>query len=145
MAGAGFGATRRRWRKRSWRRKALPTRLGEQIEIVASLMEVSADEARGAVLRLGQRKDVEPRHDRQPHRRAARRGGRAPDAAPPAAEPVSDRRASEPAGAYSQRRAPGSEMARFATSRCQMNRTTSAPTTAPISPAPWSGRYQPII
>jgi hypothetical protein len=31
---------------------------GEQIEIVASLMEVSADEARGAVLRFGQRKDV---------------------------------------------------------------------------------------
>jgi hypothetical protein len=30
---------------------------GEQIEIVASLMEVSADEARSAVLRVGQRKD----------------------------------------------------------------------------------------
>ncbi len=30
----------------------------EQIEIVASLMEVSVDEARGAVLRLAQRKDV---------------------------------------------------------------------------------------
>jgi hypothetical protein len=29
----------------------------EQIEIVASLMEVSADEARSAVLRTGQRKD----------------------------------------------------------------------------------------
>src|SRR6204780_4679292 len=29
-----------------------------QIEIVASLMDVSSDEARGAVLRLGQRKDV---------------------------------------------------------------------------------------
>jgi hypothetical protein len=33
--------------------------LGEQIEIVASLMEVTADEARGAVLRMGQRKDVQ--------------------------------------------------------------------------------------
>ncbi len=33
--------------------------LKEQIEIVASLMEVSPDEARGAVLRLGQRKDVD--------------------------------------------------------------------------------------
>ena len=31
---------------------------GEQMEIVASLMEVSLDEARGAVLRMGQRKDV---------------------------------------------------------------------------------------
>ncbi len=30
----------------------------EQMEIVASLMEVSLDEARGAVLRMGQRKDV---------------------------------------------------------------------------------------
>ena len=32
--------------------------LKEQIEIVASLMEVSFDEARGVVLRMGQRKDV---------------------------------------------------------------------------------------
>jgi hypothetical protein len=31
---------------------------GEQIEIVAALMEVSVDEARGAVLRMGQRKDL---------------------------------------------------------------------------------------
>ncbi len=31
----------------------------EQIQIVASLMEVPADEARTAVLRLGQRRDVE--------------------------------------------------------------------------------------
>jgi hypothetical protein len=31
---------------------------GEQIEIVASLMEISAEEARGAVSRMGQRKDV---------------------------------------------------------------------------------------
>jgi hypothetical protein len=30
----------------------------EQIEIVASLMEISAEEARGAVLRMGQRKEV---------------------------------------------------------------------------------------
>jgi hypothetical protein len=30
----------------------------EQIEIVASLMEISVDEARGGVLRMGQRKDV---------------------------------------------------------------------------------------
>ena len=32
--------------------------LKEQMEIVASLMEVPLDEARGAVLRVGQRKDV---------------------------------------------------------------------------------------
>jgi hypothetical protein len=32
--------------------------LKEQIEIVASLMEVPVDEARGVVLRMGQRKDV---------------------------------------------------------------------------------------
>jgi hypothetical protein len=31
---------------------------GEQVEIVASLMQISADEARGAVLRMVQRKDV---------------------------------------------------------------------------------------
>lgn len=30
----------------------------EQIEIVASLMEVAPEEARGAVLRMGQRRDV---------------------------------------------------------------------------------------
>jgi hypothetical protein len=33
--------------------------LKEQIEIVASLMEVPRDEARGVVLRMGQRKDVD--------------------------------------------------------------------------------------
>jgi hypothetical protein len=32
--------------------------LKEQIEIVAALMEVPAEEARGVVLRMGQRKDV---------------------------------------------------------------------------------------
>jgi hypothetical protein len=32
--------------------------LKEQMEIVASLMEVPVEEARGAVLRMGQRKDV---------------------------------------------------------------------------------------
>jgi hypothetical protein len=36
----------------------LTDELSEQIEIVASLMEMAADEARSAVLRLGQRKDV---------------------------------------------------------------------------------------
>jgi hypothetical protein len=38
--------------------QGLTEEFAEQIEIVASLMEVSTDEARGAVLRLGQRKDV---------------------------------------------------------------------------------------
>ena len=32
--------------------------LKEQIEIVASLMEITPDEARGVVLRMGQRKEV---------------------------------------------------------------------------------------
>ncbi|MGD0024602.1 MAG: hypothetical protein ABSC37_08240 [Xanthobacteraceae bacterium] len=32
--------------------------LSEQVEIVASLMQVSAEDARGAVLRMGQRKGV---------------------------------------------------------------------------------------
>jgi hypothetical protein len=31
---------------------------GEQVEIVVSLMQISAEEARGAVLRMAQRKDV---------------------------------------------------------------------------------------
>jgi hypothetical protein len=38
--------------------QGLTDELSEQIEIVASLMEVSVDQARGAVLRMGQRKDV---------------------------------------------------------------------------------------
>jgi hypothetical protein len=38
--------------------QGLTDNLKEQIEIVASLMEVSLDEARGVVLRMGQRKDV---------------------------------------------------------------------------------------
>ena len=38
--------------------QGLTDELGAQIEIVASLMEVSSGEASGAVLQLGQRKDV---------------------------------------------------------------------------------------
>jgi hypothetical protein len=38
--------------------QGLTDELAQQIEIVASLMDLSPDEARGAVLRLGQRKDV---------------------------------------------------------------------------------------
>jgi hypothetical protein len=33
--------------------------LSEQVEIVAALMQIPAEEARGAVLRMGQRKDVD--------------------------------------------------------------------------------------
>ena len=35
-------------------------------------------------------------------------------------------------------------MVRVETRRCQMNSTTPAPTVAPIRPAPWSMRYQPM-
>jgi hypothetical protein len=38
--------------------QGLTEELSEQIEIVASLMKVSVDEARGAVLRMGQSMDV---------------------------------------------------------------------------------------
>lgn len=38
--------------------QGLTDELSQQIEIVASLMEVTPDEARGAILRMGQRKDV---------------------------------------------------------------------------------------
>ena len=49
--------------------------LKEQIEIVASLMEVPAEQARGVVLRMGQRKDVDRVTDYRPGR-CASRGGR---------------------------------------------------------------------
>ena len=39
--------------------QGLTTDPNEQIEIVASLMQVAPDEARAAVLRLGQRREVE--------------------------------------------------------------------------------------
>ncbi len=38
--------------------QGLTDELSEQVEIVVSLMQVSAEEARGAVLRMGQRKNV---------------------------------------------------------------------------------------
>ena len=38
--------------------QGLTDELKEQVEIVASLMEIPVDEARGVVLRMGQRKDV---------------------------------------------------------------------------------------
>jgi hypothetical protein len=39
--------------------QGLTDELGEQAEIVASLMQISAEEARGAVLRMGRRKDMD--------------------------------------------------------------------------------------
>jgi hypothetical protein len=39
--------------------QGLTDELSEQTEIVASLMQISAEEARGAVLRMAQRKDVD--------------------------------------------------------------------------------------
>jgi len=38
--------------------QGLTDEVSEQIEIVTALMKISADEARGAVLRMAQRKDV---------------------------------------------------------------------------------------
>ena len=38
--------------------QGLTDELKEQVDIVASLMEISTDEARGVVLRMGQRKEV---------------------------------------------------------------------------------------
>jgi hypothetical protein len=39
--------------------QGLTDQLSEQTEIVASLMQISAEEARGAVLRMVQRKDID--------------------------------------------------------------------------------------
>jgi hypothetical protein len=39
--------------------QGLTDELSEQAEIVASLMQISAEEARGAVLRMGQRREVD--------------------------------------------------------------------------------------
>lgn len=39
--------------------QGLTDEMSEQTEIVASLMQIPAEEARGAVLRMGQRKDVD--------------------------------------------------------------------------------------
>ena len=49
-----------------------------QIEIVMSLMQVSAEEARGAILKMGQRKDTSHFTIAGAFRRAARCRGRTP-------------------------------------------------------------------
>ena len=38
--------------------QGLTSELKEQVDIVAALMEISAEEARGVVLRMGQRKEI---------------------------------------------------------------------------------------
>ncbi len=99
-----------------------------QVEIVMSLMEVSAEEARGAVLRMAQRKETNS------FTVASRTGAPRTVVVERRIDPAPDGTAG-----YSQRRFPGSEITRFDTSRCQMKRTISAPTVAPIRPAPSSG------
>ena len=64
--------------------QGLTDELSEQAEIVASLMQIPADEARGAVLRLGQRKDVD-------HITIAARAGRPGHSAAPRAVVVERR------------------------------------------------------
>ncbi len=58
MAGAGYGAIRRLLRMPSWPPRVSATTVDAQIEIVMSLMEVSAEAARGAILKMGQRKET---------------------------------------------------------------------------------------
>ena len=58
MAGAGYGAIHRPLRMPSWRPRGSATTVDAQIEIVMSLMQVSAEAARGAVLKMGQRKET---------------------------------------------------------------------------------------
>ena len=109
--------------------QGLTDELSEQIEIVASLMDVSSDEARGAVLRLGQRKDVNR------FTIAGRAGSqRAVVVEAHHAAPAAHRidRALKDARYH----LPGSEITPLATRRCQMKSTTMAPITDVISPAP---------
>ena len=81
--------------------QGLTEELSEQIEIVASLMEVSSDEARGAVLRMGQRKDVNRFTIAGRRRLAARRCGRAPSRGARCAPDRSGAKSARAAGAPS--------------------------------------------
>src|ERR1700722_8519662 len=128
--------------------QGLTTDPDEQIEIVASLMEVAAEEARAAVLRLGRSREVE--RVTVTGRIGAPRAGiverRTPRFAVPPRRSMAREASSKgkgPPSGYSQRRLPGSEITRLVTRRCQTNRTTMAPITAPISPPPSSRPYQP--
>ncbi len=72
--------------------QGLTDELSEQAEIVASLMQISAEEARGAVLAHGTTQGRRPHYHRRPRRprwpacSAARRRGRTADAAAAAAD-----------------------------------------------------------
>jgi hypothetical protein len=76
--------------------QGLTEELGEQAEIVASLMQISAEEARGAVLRMGPRRDVD-------RITIATRAGRSGPAAPPRAVVVERRIVRRPVQIRSQR------------------------------------------
>jgi hypothetical protein len=69
--------------------QGLTEELSEQADIVASLMEISADEARTAVLRMGKRKDVD-------HITIVSRTGRAGQVAAPRAVVVERRTVRRP-------------------------------------------------
>jgi hypothetical protein len=70
--------------------QGLTDEMSEQTEIVAALMQISAEEARGVVLRMGQRKDI----DRITIVARPMRAG--PNAAPPRAVVVERRTARRP-------------------------------------------------
>ena len=79
--------------------QGLSDELGEQTEIVASLMQIPAEQARGAVLRLGQRKDV----DRITIAGRASRQGRAGPPAAPRAVVVERRTSRRPLQGHAKR------------------------------------------
>lgn len=79
--------------------QGLTDELSQQTEIVASLMEISAEQARGAVLRLGQRKDV----DRITIAGRVSRQGRIGPAPAPRAVVVERRTLRRPAQGHSKR------------------------------------------
>ena len=115
--------------------QGLTEELSEQIEIVASLMDVSS--RRGARRRAadGSAQGRQPFHHRRPVRRAARRRGRTPRHAAPAAHRL-DRALK---GAPLSPLAGIGDHAGGRTRRCQMKSTTIAPITDVMKPAPWSG------
>jgi hypothetical protein len=76
--------------------QGLTGELAEQAEIVASLMRITAEEAKGAVLRLGQRRDVD-------RITIASRAGRAGYAAAPRAVVVERRTSRRPLQSRSKR------------------------------------------
>lgn len=79
--------------------QGLTDELSQQTEIVASLMEITAEQARGAVLRMGQRKDV----DRITIAGRAGRQGRVGPAPAPRAVVVERRTPRRPSQGYAKR------------------------------------------